>query len=175
MTIDDFFVKKLNETLKRTGKRGCQSDLGRATGMSRGNVSNILSGKRGSNEDFRRKAAELAGLDYEQIVREYNMQSQSGHCIPCEIEYKKIDVEMQPTTAETASMVAHILESQSAINKVALVASVKALFRAVQGEIKMSDMETEMRTMHSKLDALMEMVSAIAPGFDKKRDPATGF
>jgi hypothetical protein len=89
------------------------------------------------------------------------------------VDYRNIDVDLQPTDEETAKMVAGILASNSRLNRLALVTSVKAFYKATQGEIEMSDMRKEMTFLHAKMDAMMEMVAALVPGHEKKRDTTT--
>ena len=53
---------------------GMASRIAEAAGVERGTVSNRLKGIRSSDETFRRTAAEVAGLDYDEIVSEYYRQ-----------------------------------------------------------------------------------------------------
>lgn len=52
-------------------QRGVQAKLAKHFGVEAGTISNRINGTRNSDETFRRTAASFAGLDYDDLVREF--------------------------------------------------------------------------------------------------------
>lgn len=71
MTLEKFVLKELKMAVKAKG-RGTQTEIAKHFDIKRGTVSNRLNGTRGSSETFRRTVAEIAEVDYDNIVRTYN-------------------------------------------------------------------------------------------------------
>lgn len=69
MDLETYVITEIKKVLDT--KRGLQSEVAKAVGEEKGPVSNWLTGKRKSSETFRRIAAQVAGLDYQQLVNDY--------------------------------------------------------------------------------------------------------
>lgn len=68
----------LNELKKAVGEnRGLQTRIAERLGIGRGTVSNRLSGARKSDESFRRTVADMAGVNYEKLVQDFVMLTNS--------------------------------------------------------------------------------------------------
>ena len=69
MELQAYVIKEIKKVIDNT--RGLQSEIAKAIGEDKGVVSNWLTGKRKSDESFRRKAALMAGMDYNSLVDSY--------------------------------------------------------------------------------------------------------
>jgi hypothetical protein len=160
------YVKKLDSWISLSGFLGV--DDARLSAWRKRNSQAAMSFiEKKCREDFELREIMLTIDDF--LVESKNVN------MPVNIvDYRRIDVDLQPTDGETAQMVAGILASQSQLNRVALITSVKALFKACQGEVEMTDMRNEMAMLHEKMDSMLKMVAALVPGFDKKRETTIG-
>lgn len=119
MNLEKYIVSRIKKVADEN--HGMQSRIAEATGVERGTVSNRLKGIRASDEPFRRIAAEIAGLDYNELVEEYYRVNPG----------KKISFEWQGTNAGQV----HQAESMSIRNEssrhAAMIPEMESLCRLI--------------------------------------------
>lgn len=89
MELEDYVIIEIKKVLD--ANRGLQGEIARISGEEKGTVSNWLTGKRKSEESFRRLAATVAGLDYNQLVDSYYIQYPQAHTTSSNVNHGTVN------------------------------------------------------------------------------------
>jgi len=77
MTIDKYFADKMREIVWSKGW-GYQAELADKLGVGRATLNNRLKGRRRTTEDQRRDMCQAVGINYDAMVRRYNIENRTN-------------------------------------------------------------------------------------------------
>ena len=148
MKIEDYFAEYIKPLVDKRG-RGYQAALAKALHIERGVLNNYLSGVRKTKENLRREMCKEMGLDYDEIIKQYHESMRDGTTLPATFK----DGLGRDIKVEDAVRMMEDIMSGPDIYKVALMTSVKALFRAGRNEMELEIMKGRMDGFEQRMEA----------------------
>jgi len=148
MTIEKYWAKHIKDAIAKK-ERGYQAALAKTLGLERGTMNNYLSGNRGTTEGLRRRICKEMGLDYDEIIKQYHESMRDGTTLPATFK----DGLGRDIKVEDAVRMMEDIMSGPDIYKVALMTSVKALFRAGRNEMELEIMKGRMDGFEQRMEA----------------------
>ena len=167
MKIDKYFAKKLGEVIA-TQDVGAQTKLAGKLDITRGAINNILKGRRGTDEDLRRKISKIMEMDYDGIIRDYlseypppPISGTSSSIQAANISQASIESEQDGDLSKPklVGMAIEVLESESLCGR-ALESNIIAFHKSIQGEKKAMKMEEKIDSLERKIDLLTSMLES---------------